>query len=349
MKTKIILALIATVILLLTLIRLSNTQGGRSTISSTTGGINSNPPLKLVHPLQISEMRKKIYPGSEITIEQELGIKNNYKQYLASYMSEGLKINALLTVPQGNKPQGGWPVIIFNHGYIPPEQYRTTERYVAYIDAFARNNFIVFKPDYRGHGSSEGNPEGAYFSPAYTIDVLNALASIKKFNDANPGKIGMWGHSMGGSITIRSMVVAKDIKAGVIWGGVVGSYEDLLSRWRRRTPWRPTQRENMARRPSRNDLIMEFGDINSNPDFWKSISPTSYLSDISGPIELHHGLNDETVPWEFSESLKNSMEQVGKEVEYYTYPGGDHNLSDPNFGLAMRRSIEFFNKHLKTA
>ena len=123
--------------------------------------------------------------------------KNNYRQFLASYQSDGLKINALLTVPNGEKPENGWPAIIFNHGYIPPEEYKTTERYVAYVDGFARNGYIVFKPDYRGHGDSEGNPEGAYYSPAYTIDVLNAVASVKKFKDADPNKIGMWGHSMG--------------------------------------------------------------------------------------------------------------------------------------------------------
>lgn len=63
---------------------------------------------------------------------------------------------------------------------------------------------------------------------------MNALASLKKYKDADPDRIGMWGHSMGGGITLRSMVVSKDIKADVIWAGVVGSYSDLLNNWRRR-------------------------------------------------------------------------------------------------------------------
>jgi len=63
------------------------------------------------------------------------------------------------------KPATGWPVIIFNHGYIPPTVYRTTERYLAYVDAFARNGYIVFKPDYRAFGSSQGTPSVAPCSP----------------------------------------------------------------------------------------------------------------------------------------------------------------------------------------
>ena len=77
-------------------------------------------------------------------------------------------------------PATGWPVIIFNHGYIPPEQYRTTERYVAYVDGFARNGYIVFRSDYRGHGNSEGEATGGYGTPAYTVDVLNAVAAVKQ-------------------------------------------------------------------------------------------------------------------------------------------------------------------------
>lgn len=61
-------------------------------------------------------------------------------------------------MPNGPRPKSGWPVIIFNHGHIPPAQYRTTERHVAYVDAFARAGYIVFKSDYRGQGSSEGHP-----------------------------------------------------------------------------------------------------------------------------------------------------------------------------------------------
>jgi len=179
--------------------------------------------------LAIESMRKREYPGSDIVIEQTLPPGLNYNRYIASYKSDGLKIYALLTVPQWRKPAKGWPVIIFNHGYIPPEQYRTTERYLTYTDAFARNGYIVFKSDYRGNGNSQGQPEGAYYSPAYAIDILNALSALKRYKDANPDKIGMWGHSMGGNITLRDIVVdTRDIKAAVIWGGVVGSYEEGL-------------------------------------------------------------------------------------------------------------------------
>lgn len=310
-------------------------------IQEEKGGITEDQ-----HPLQIEYMRKQQYPGSDIVIEQTLPPGSNYQRYIASYRSDGLKIYALLTVPNEPKPAGGFPVIVFNHGYIPPAEYRTTERYIAYTDVFSRNGYILFRPDYRGHGNSEGNPEGAYYSPAYSVDVLNAVSSIKKYKDSNPEKIGMWGHSMGGSITLRNMVVSKDVKVGVIWAGVVASYEDMAKNWRRSTPWMPSQREQAFRRPGRQALIDKYGDFEKNPQFWASIAPISFVKDISGPVQIHHGTEDGDVPVLFSDRLNEALKNAGKEVEYFTYPGDDHNIS-ANLGVALERSVAFFDKYLK--
>ena len=301
-------------------------------------------PTPIPHPLEIEAMRAREYPGSDIVIEQELDPGVNYKRYYVSYLSEGLKIYALMTVPNGEIPATGWPVIIFNHGYIPPDVYVTTERYVAYVDLIARSGYIVFRSDYRGHDRSEGEARGAYSSPDYTIDVLNAVASMKRYPDADPNRIGMWGHSMGGYITLRSMVITDDIKAGVIWAGVVGSYEDLLYNWRRGTSSSPdSQPRPGSWRATYTDL---YGTPEENPEFWNSISANSYLADLSGPIQLHHGTADTDVPLEFSEKLFYQMLDAGQYVELYKYEGDNHNISN-YFSTAMQRTIEFFDRYVK--
>src|SRR5690349_825792 len=299
-----------------------------------------------LNPLQIEAMRARDYPGSDIVIEKALDPGVNYSRYYVSYLSDGLKIYALMTVPNGEKPATGWPVIVFNHGYIPPDVYRTTERYVAYVDLIARSGYIVFRSDYRGHDQSEGQARGAYGAPDYVVDVLNGLASMKRYPDADPNRIGMWGHSMGGYITLRSMVISRDIKAGVIWGGVVASYADLLTRWRRGPNAQATPTP--SARSWRFSLISQYGSPEENPDFWNSISANSYLNDISGPLQLHHSTTDEEVPLEFSETLFYQMLNANKYVEFYKYEGDNHNISN-NFGTAMQRSIEFFDRFVKMA
>lgn len=304
-------------------------------LSPPTPSPTPTPP----HQLSIEFLRSRTYEGSDFVIERTLTAGSNYNQYIVSYLSDGLKIYALMTVPHGTRPPTGFPVIIFNHGYIPPAQYRTTERYVAYVDAFATNGYIVIKSDYRGHGSSEGQPESAYGSPAYTIDVLNALASARRYPDADPNRVGMWGHSMGGYITLRAMVVDPTIKAGVIWAGVVASYQDLFNDWFRggssstRSGWRGT-------------LVNTYGTPDENPEFWNSLSANSYLMDLNAPIQLHHGTGDTTVPYQFSVTLDQQIRAVGKSSQLISYDKDDHNIAR-NRDVALTVSVVFFDEHVK--
>ena len=310
------------------------------------------------NPLSIEYMRKQVYPGSNLEIEQKLLPGSNYDQYIASYKSDGLKIYGLLTIPQGTKPTGGWPVIIFHHGYIRPSVYKTTERYILYVDAFASNGYIVFKPDYRGNGNSEGRPDSQYFAPDYTIDTLNAIATFKKYPNANPEKIGMWGHSDGGNVILRTLVVApNDVKAAVIWGGVVAPYKDLTTDWQQLVPYHQVDEDLKIENNHMDELISKNGTPNQNPKFWNSIDPMNYLADIKTPLQINAGGKDEEVPPIFSLRLRNKMRTLGKNVIYYYYPGMNHNISYPTspFGFkvaipytpAITQGVRFFDRYLK--
>ncbi len=313
------------------------------TVGVTATPVPTSTPIP--NPMTIASMRQGTYPGSEIVIVKELASGANYRRYYAYYLSEGLKIYALLTIPKGEAPAGGFPAIVFNHGYIPPTVYRTTERYLAYVDRLARAGYVVFRIDYRGHDQSEGQASGAYGSPGYTIDVLNAVASLKSHPTVNPEKIGMWGHSMGGYLTLRAMVISKDVKVGVVWAGVVASYPEMVYNWRRTSSFTPSPGSRGS--SWRTGWIETYGTPEQNPAFWASVSANSYLADLSGPLQLHHGTNDEEVPLDFSIRLAEQVRAVGAEAELFTYENDNHNLST-YFTTAMDRTIEFFDRVLKS-
>ncbi|GGK33497.1 hypothetical protein GCM10008955_29400 [Deinococcus malanensis] len=290
-------------------------------------------------PLSIERMRARTYPGSALTTRQALAPGPNYQRRVVSYQSDGLRINALLTVPTGTPPKGGWPALVFNHGYIPPEVYRTTERYVPYVDAFARAGFVVLKPDYRGHGTSQGQAVGAaYWTPDYTTDVLNAVSSLKTLPNVNRARVGMWGHSMGGHITLRAMVIDPQIKAGVIWAGVVAPYDMLINdlpRWGAGSPGDPREK-----------LLATLGRPERNPKAYQAISPNAFLKDLKGrPLELHHAAADTHVPYSFSQALARGLKAAGQPHTLYTYQNDNHDLSR-NLGAALARSVAFFRKNL---
>ncbi|MGI8420509.1 MAG: alpha/beta hydrolase family protein [Candidatus Levyibacteriota bacterium] len=319
--------------------------------------ISHSPPTKTViltptkapitSPLAIATMKAKSYPGSDLKIEQIMPSGSNYNQYLVSYQSDGLKIYGLLTVPQGIEPSGGWPVVLLNHGYIPPIQYSTETSYAAFVAPLATQGYIVFKPDYRGNGNSEGTPTQIYVSPDYVTDSMNALASIKKYKDANPNKIGVLAHSMGGNITLHELVMTKDIKAAVIASGVVSSYSDILVWW--------NKREATGVLTTANDLqtlalvkqfVKDHGTPQTNANFYNAIDPTNYLSDVTAPVSILVGTGDNEVPSAFSQSFRDDLQKAGKNVEYHEYSGADHNLH-PDAPAALAQTLSFFNAQLK--
>ena len=298
------------------------------------------------YPLSIKYMRSQSYPGSDIKIEQTLPSGSNYERFIASYFSDGLKQYAYLTIPKTIKPVGGFSVIVFNHGYQIPRLYTPEGNYIPHMDALAKAGYVIFKPDYRGNGKSEGQPGSTYFSPNYAVDDLNAISSIKKYPGVNPNKIGLWGHSMGGNISLRVSEISSDIKAVVVWGAVVSDYNDIIYNWQDKVTYKPNAEDLYLRNLGLSSILATKGNPSQNPDFWKGIDPTYNLNYIKSPFQIHVGLSDNQVPPSFSKNLYDKLKVEKKYAEYYEYPGANHDINQ-SFSLAMKRTIEFFDKYLK--
>ncbi|MFP4514513.1 MAG: alpha/beta hydrolase family protein [Parcubacteria group bacterium] len=296
--------------------------------------LNSKSP----HPMSIEALRNNNYQGGDFTIKEELEDGYNYKRYIASYQSEGLEIDGLLTVPLMEMPEDGFPAIMFVHGYIPPDEYSTINSYPTYQAALARAGFVTYKPDLRGHDDSEGEAVSAHFSEKYIIDTMNAIKYLKNYEDVDQERLAYWGHSNGGEIGLKVALITEDIKAYSFWAGVVSTYKEMLETYNDDIPFLQDLSHN---------LIQENGLPSENPEFWNELEAHNYLEYISAPIEIQQATGDEVVPLELSISLKEALEEEGKVVEYHEYQGDDHNITQ-NSSLAWQRTIDFFNKHLES-
>jgi dipeptidyl aminopeptidase/acylaminoacyl peptidase len=204
----------------------------------------------------------------------------------------------------------------------------------------------VIKPDFRGHGNSQGLAEGGHFSPAYTYDTLNLIASLKQYPVVNAGRLGLIGHSMGAHVALRTAVVSPDVKASVYVSGVVGSFYDLVFNWPR--PPYVNDQPIASTRSRLDQLKQEHGDPKTNPDFWNQASAINYVKNVAGPVQIDHGGADSSVPQLFSDHLNQALVDAHKPVEYFNYPGSDHQFSNSaDRTLLLQRMRQLFDIALR--
>lgn len=317
-------------------------------ISKTDSKItkSSSPTPFPFEELTIPYLRVKKYESKleQLTLLSE---NNGYTSFLTSYKSDGFKINALLTKPSGEMPNGGWPAIVFVHGYIPPNQYQTNgQAYSSYVDYLAKSGFVVLKIDLRGHADSEGEAGGGYFGSDYIVDTLNAYSALQSTNFVNSNKIGLWGHSMAGNVLLRSFAAKPDIPAVVIWSGAVYSYTD-----REKYGINDSSFQSLGLTPTRlnkrRELIAKYGNPSNDSQFWKLVAPTNYLNDLKGAIQLDHALDDTVVNIGYSRDLNKLLDRTSVVHELNEYLTGGHDIEGESFTKAMDNTVDFFKKYLK--
>jgi uncharacterized protein len=184
----------------------------------------------------------------------------------------------------------------------------------------------------------------------HTIDAISALKGLQTLDIIDPQGIGMWGHSMAGNLVLRAMLIEPDIKAGVIWAGAVYSYQDFIKYGIEDNNYRPPENpeipgRSVSQRRSQ-EIFNAYGPPDNQADYWQAVSLTNNIEFLTRPLQLHHAQDDSVVNIGYAFDLAAVLQENSKEYEFYTYPGGGHNLLSPYFEQAMLRTVAFFKNNL---
>jgi uncharacterized protein len=283
--------------------------------------------------LHISTLENRTYGGGEITLKRVMEDTPDFTKYLFSYPSDGLTIYGFMNIPKTGA--GSYPVVIALHGYIDPAIYLTLDYTTKYADELAKAGFLVLHPNLRNYPPSDSGENKLRVGMA--VDVLNLITLVKEqgglegpLQMANPEAIGLWGHSMGGGISIRVMVVNPDVRAVVLYGAMSG---DEKQNFTAIYGWSNGERGGDELSIPESELLY--------------ISPIYFLNRVRARVSVHHGEDDQLVPLEWSEEMCRLLINLGKPVECFVYPGQRHTFNDKGNLLFNERVIEFFNRELR--
>ncbi|GAA6757959.1 alpha/beta hydrolase family protein [Thermus oshimai] len=251
----------------------------------------------------LPELRARAYGEGGFRVERVLEERARFTRVQFSHLSEGLRVHGFANLPKGRGP---FPVVAVLHGYVEPSRYRLLAYTTPYADWLAERGFLVLHPNYRGHPPSEGAPARGLRHP-YAVDVLNLLAEVRKgaFPQADPARIVLFGHSMGGGIAQIVALVDPGLRGAVLYGSMSG--DERLNLERIRFWSGGTRGGELFALP---------------PELLAAHSAWTYLEDLRVPLSVHHGLKDAQVPPEWSWVLCRRLKALKKPVECFSYPAG---------------------------
>lgn len=278
----------------------------------------------------IDGLRERAYPGGTIEKRYVVTTTDAYTRYYVAYPSDDLTITGIMHVPHGDGP---FPVVILNHGYIPPVRYWSGADTWRAADYLARRGYLTLAPDFRGWGESDEGEN--YFRTGLVIDILNAVSSLSSVPEADPERIGMWGHSMGAGATTKSITVDSRIKAAVLYGPVSANDADVGRRWGFH-----------ASRVDDDALQRAYRAAARDGTFLRRTSPLYHFDYVTVAVQIHEGTADTVTPPRWAEAIYDGLVTAGKDVQYFTYAGQGHSFQGESWTLFMSRVAVFFDEYL---
>lgn len=301
------------------------------TFAPPTPTLLPSPTLTPYEQYTIEYLRGRTYGDGNIEVMETVEETDTFTRYLILYPSDELNIYGFVNVPKG---EGPYPVIIAIHGLVDADTYQTLDYTTPAIDAITQAGYIVLHPNLRGYPPSDNGDN--LFRVGMTIDVLNLMALVKSgfgprelFATAARDNLGLWGHSMGGNIVLRVLTVSSDVKAAVLYAPLSG--DEIKNA------------KLLANATSDPSFQMERAIL---PAIDERISPLYYYSDITSPIQLHHGTADAVVPVAWSKETCNAATAAGIQIECIYYPEGRHTFNERIIEQFYSAILHFYQAYL---
>ena len=293
----------------------------------------SQPTLTLqpYEEYTVDFLRKRTYGGGEIEIVETIEETDSLTRSQIRYPSDDLNITGFANVPKG---EGPFPVIIAIHGFVDPAIYEPLDYTTPTLDRLTQDGYIIFHPDLRNYSPSDKGDN--LFRVGMAMDVLNLMGLIQTqsgpselFATAASEKIGLLGQSMGGNIALRVLTVSSDIKATVLSASMSGDEIKNAQLLFRAFPDPAFQTE-----------------LETSPEIVEGISLMNDYSNITSPIQLYHGVLDETVPVAWAEETCQALTEAGVQVECIYYPDEDHIFENRVLDQFYEAMLDFYELHL---
>jgi len=256
---------------------------------------------------------------------------------LITYKSrDGKDVYARLYTPEmvGAKRDPKAPAVVFVHGagYAQNAHKYWSSYYREYMfhHVLASKGYVVLDPDYRasaGYGRDWRTAIYRWMGGHDLNDVVDGAAYLVKAQKANAGRIGVYGGSYGGFITLMALFTSPDTFAA-------GAALRPVTDW---AHYNHGYTSNILNEPQ------------TDAEAYRKSSPIYFAEGLKAPLLIAHGMVDVNVHIQDSIRLAQRLIELRKENwELAVYPVEDHGFVEAtSWADEYKRILKLFETHLK--
>jgi dipeptidyl-peptidase 4 len=231
--------------------------------------------------------------------------------------------------PRHFDPEKRYPAIVDVYG--GPGVQRVLDNWTgnSFTQILTRAGYVVYQLDNRGsgfRGTAFQAPIHGKLGAVEVADQLHGARWLAEQEFVDPARIGVWGWSYGGYLTLMLMFKAPQVfKVGVAGAPV--------------TDWSLYDTHYTER-------YLERPEVNAAGYAASSVLP--YAQDLKGKLLVMHGMADDNVLFLHSTKLFRKLQDLGKPFDVMVYPGAKHGLTRQRDGRHAYATIKrFFDENLR--
>ena len=224
--------------------------------------------------------------------------------------SNGDHLNGWIMKPSNFNPNKKYPVLMFQ--YSGPGSQQVLNKWgMSWETYMASQGYIITCVDGRGTGGRGEEFKKCtylYLGVKEADDQVEAAKYLSKLNYIDANRIGIWGWSFGGYMTIMSMSQGTPIfKAGIAVAPVTDwKYYDTI------------YGERFMRTPQ------------ENFEGYKATSAFNRAQNLEGKLLIVHGLNDDNVHYQHTAEYAEWLVQLNKPFDMHVYTNRNHSIFGGN-------------------
>lgn len=259
----------------------------------------------------------------------------------------GMEIHADLFLPQGFDSGQKYPALVYVHGgpirqmrygWHPLHPYAV---FYSFNQFLLHRGYVVLSVDYRGstgYGVEYEQANYLQFAQAEMEDCVNGALYLKSLPYVDGDRIGIWGLSYGGYMTLAALTKRPEVFAMGI--NIAGVWDQ--EQW---AQWRAAKDVGYPV-----FFVQRWGGPKGehNTEVYWQISPKNFVSGLKAPLLNLHGTADEAVDFAQLDAIIRDCTEHGKDFAAIYYPGETHMFSRrKTWEDAFRRMVLAFDRYLK--